>query len=157
MGHNLWLRFGVDEHPFATFDVHQGFPRFDPQPDVQQVPRSARSSKPARGHAPVAGALLQNWAKPLTDRSSRWCFWSMRFEVCGRKTQRKAKLSRIEVAASCRLVKNTNNIPSSLYRGLQNLCSRFRSLAQKRGTSMWHSSEPIRAHSTPHPTKVLWI
>ena len=26
MGHNLWLHFGVDEHPFATyFDVHQGY------------------------------------------------------------------------------------------------------------------------------------
>ena len=26
MGHNLWLYFGVDEHPFATyFDVHQGY------------------------------------------------------------------------------------------------------------------------------------
>ena len=25
MGHNLWLHFGVDEHPFATFEVHQGF------------------------------------------------------------------------------------------------------------------------------------
>ena len=26
MGHNLWLLFGVDEHPFATyFDVHQGY------------------------------------------------------------------------------------------------------------------------------------
>ena len=25
MAHNLWLHFGVDEHPFATyFDVHQG-------------------------------------------------------------------------------------------------------------------------------------
>ena len=25
MGHNLWLHFGVDEHPFAAdFDVHQG-------------------------------------------------------------------------------------------------------------------------------------
>ena len=25
MGHNLWLHFGVDEHPFATcVDVHQG-------------------------------------------------------------------------------------------------------------------------------------
>ena len=24
--HNLWLHFGVDEHPFATyFDVHQGY------------------------------------------------------------------------------------------------------------------------------------
>ena len=27
MGHNLWLHFGVDEHPFATY-VHQGFPGF---------------------------------------------------------------------------------------------------------------------------------
>ena len=26
MGHNLWLHFGVDAHPFATsFDVHQGY------------------------------------------------------------------------------------------------------------------------------------
>ena len=26
MGHNLWLRFGVTEHPFATYvDVHQGY------------------------------------------------------------------------------------------------------------------------------------
>ena len=26
MGHNLWLHFGVDEHPFATyFDVHQKY------------------------------------------------------------------------------------------------------------------------------------
>ena len=26
MGHNLWLHFGRDEHPFATyFDVHQGY------------------------------------------------------------------------------------------------------------------------------------
>ena len=26
MGHNLWLHFGLDEHPFATyFDVHQGY------------------------------------------------------------------------------------------------------------------------------------
>ena len=26
MGHNLWLHFGVDEHPFATYyDVHQGY------------------------------------------------------------------------------------------------------------------------------------
>ena len=26
MGHNLWLHFGVDEHPVATyFDVHQGY------------------------------------------------------------------------------------------------------------------------------------
>ena len=26
MGHNLWLHFGVDEHPFATyFDFHQGY------------------------------------------------------------------------------------------------------------------------------------
>ena len=26
MGHNLWLYFGVDEHPFATyFNVHQGY------------------------------------------------------------------------------------------------------------------------------------
>ena len=26
MGHNLWLYFGVDEHPFATyFDAHQGY------------------------------------------------------------------------------------------------------------------------------------
>ena len=31
MGHNLWLHFGVDEHPLAThFDVHQGFPGFCP-------------------------------------------------------------------------------------------------------------------------------
>ena len=31
MGHNLWLHFGVDEHPFATyFDVDQE--GFDPQP-----------------------------------------------------------------------------------------------------------------------------
>ena len=30
MGHNLWLHFGVDEHPFATyFDVHQGFLGFE--------------------------------------------------------------------------------------------------------------------------------
>ena len=28
LGHNLWLHFGVDEHPFATYDVHQGFPGF---------------------------------------------------------------------------------------------------------------------------------
>ena len=29
MGHNLWLHFGVDEHPFATYlDVHQEFPGF---------------------------------------------------------------------------------------------------------------------------------
>ena len=28
-GHNLWLHFGVDEHPFATyFHVHQGFSGF---------------------------------------------------------------------------------------------------------------------------------
>ena len=26
MGQNLWLHFGVDKHPFATyFDVHQGY------------------------------------------------------------------------------------------------------------------------------------
>ena len=26
MGHNLWLHFGVDEHPFAThFDVHHNY------------------------------------------------------------------------------------------------------------------------------------
>ena len=26
MGHTLWLHFGVDEHPFATyFDVHRGY------------------------------------------------------------------------------------------------------------------------------------
>ena len=26
MGHSLWLHFGVDEHPFATyFDAHQGY------------------------------------------------------------------------------------------------------------------------------------
>ena len=27
MGQNLWLHFGVEEHPFATFfvDVHQGY------------------------------------------------------------------------------------------------------------------------------------
>ena len=26
IGHNLWLHFGVDEHPFATYcDVHQGY------------------------------------------------------------------------------------------------------------------------------------
>ena len=26
MGHNLWLHFGADEHPFATyFDVHHGY------------------------------------------------------------------------------------------------------------------------------------
>ena len=26
MGHSLWLHFGVDEHPFATyFDVRQGY------------------------------------------------------------------------------------------------------------------------------------
>ena len=26
MGQNLWLHFGVDEHPFATYlDVHQGY------------------------------------------------------------------------------------------------------------------------------------
>ena len=26
MGHNLWLHFGVDEHPCTTyFDVHQGY------------------------------------------------------------------------------------------------------------------------------------
>ena len=26
MGRSLWLHFGVDEHPFATyFDVHQGY------------------------------------------------------------------------------------------------------------------------------------
>ena len=26
MGRNLWLHFGVDEHPFVTyFDVHQGY------------------------------------------------------------------------------------------------------------------------------------
>ena len=26
MGHNLWLHFGVDEHPFTTcVDVHQGY------------------------------------------------------------------------------------------------------------------------------------
>ena len=25
MGHNLWLHFGVDEHPFATYYVHQGY------------------------------------------------------------------------------------------------------------------------------------
>ena len=26
MGHNPWLHFDVDEHPFATyFDVHQGY------------------------------------------------------------------------------------------------------------------------------------
>ena len=26
VSHNLWLHFGVDEHPFAThFDVHQGY------------------------------------------------------------------------------------------------------------------------------------
>ena len=29
MGHTLWLHFGVDEHPFATyFDVLQRFPAF---------------------------------------------------------------------------------------------------------------------------------
>ena len=41
MGHNLSLPFGVDEHPFATyFDVHQGFPGFDPQP-LWEHPRSS--------------------------------------------------------------------------------------------------------------------
>ena len=25
MGHNLWLHFVVDEHPFATYFVHQGY------------------------------------------------------------------------------------------------------------------------------------
>ena len=33
MVQNLWLHFGVDEHPFATyFDVHQGCRGRDPQP-----------------------------------------------------------------------------------------------------------------------------
>ena len=37
MGHNLWLRFRVDEHPFATcFDVHQGVQGFDRQPSTNQ-------------------------------------------------------------------------------------------------------------------------
>ena len=31
MGHNLWLHFGVDARPFATyFDVHQGYHWFGP-------------------------------------------------------------------------------------------------------------------------------
>ena len=41
MGHNLWLHFGVDEHPFATyFDVHQGYRVFDPQPCLAHFART---------------------------------------------------------------------------------------------------------------------
>ena len=37
MGHNLWLYFGVDKHPFVTyFDVHQG-QGFDPQPHLSSL------------------------------------------------------------------------------------------------------------------------
>ena len=39
MGHNLWLHFGVDEHPCTTyFDVHQGFPGFLTHSQIPGVP-----------------------------------------------------------------------------------------------------------------------
>ena len=38
MGHNLWLHFGVDEHPFVPyFDVRQEYRVFDPQPAEHPV------------------------------------------------------------------------------------------------------------------------
>ena len=50
MGHNLWLHFGVDEHPFATyFDAHSqihGSPRIP-----RRIPREDRFAPGHRGTA----------------------------------------------------------------------------------------------------------
>ena len=71
MGHNLWLHFGVDEHPFAAyFDVHQGYRVLTPKPtkflrllNCAWRPSGAAEGAAGQGDAaPAKGAAAATFA-----------------------------------------------------------------------------------------------